>query len=43
MGEFCEFFTINLPKLEDSVIFISSEFNRGCPKCNSSLTALRMI
>ena len=36
MGELPEFFTINLPKFEDPVIFISSEFIPGCPKCNSS-------
>ena len=36
MGELREFFTINLPKFEDPVIFISSEFIPGCPKCNSS-------
>ena len=36
MGELREFFTINLPKFEDPVIFISSEFFPGCPKCNSS-------
>ena len=35
-GELREFFTINLPKFEDPVIFISSEFIPGCPKCNSS-------
>ena len=36
MGDLREFFTINLPKFEDPVIFISSEFIPGCPKCNSS-------
>jgi len=36
MGELREFFTINLPKFEDPIIFISSEFIPGCPKCNSS-------
>ena len=35
MGELREFFTINLPKFEDPVIFISSEYFPGCPKCNS--------
>ncbi len=35
-GELREFFTLNLPKFEDPVIFISSEFIPGCPKCNSS-------
>ena len=35
-GELREFFTINLSKFEDPVIFISSEFIPGCPKCNSS-------
>ena len=36
MGELREFFTINLPNFEDPVIFISSEYIPGCPKCNSS-------
>lgn len=36
MGELREFFKINLPKFEDPVIFISSEYFPGCPKCNSS-------
>jgi len=36
MGELREFFMINLPKFEDPVIFNSSEFIPGCPKCNSS-------
>ena len=36
VGELREFFTINLPKFEDPVIFISSEYFPGCPKCNSS-------
>jgi len=36
MGELREFFMLNLPKFEDPVIFISSEFIPGCPKCNSS-------
>ena len=36
MGELRKFFTINLPKFEDPVIFISSEYFPGCPKCNSS-------
>ena len=36
MGELREFFKINLPKFEDPVIFISSEFIPGCPRCNSS-------
>lgn len=36
MGELREFFTINLPTFEDPVIFISSNFIPGCPKCNSS-------
>ena len=36
MGELREFFTINLPNFEDPVVFISSEFIPGCPKCNSS-------
>ncbi len=36
MGELREFFTINLPNFEDPIVFISSEFIPGCPKCNSS-------
>ncbi len=36
MGELREFFMLNLPKFEDPVIFISSEYFPGCPKCNSS-------
>ena len=36
MGELREFFTINLPKFDDPVIFISSEYFSGCSKCNSS-------
>ena len=36
MGELREFFRLSLPKFEDPVIFISSEFIPGCPKCNSS-------
>ena len=36
MGDLREFLNSNLPKFEDPVIFISSEFIPGCPKCNSS-------
>ena len=36
MGELPEFLKLNLPKFEDPVIFISSDFIPGCPKCNSS-------
>ena len=36
MGELREFLKINLPKYEDPVVFISSKFIPGCPKCNSS-------
>ncbi|GAG65607.1 unnamed protein product, partial [marine sediment metagenome] len=36
MGELREFLKINLPKFKDPVIFISSKFIPGCPKCNSS-------
>ena len=36
MGEMREFLQKNLPKFEDPVIFISSTFIPGCPKCNSS-------
>ena len=35
-GELLEVFLINLPKFEDPVIFISSEYFPGCSKCNSS-------
>jgi hypothetical protein len=35
-GELREYFTENLPKFKEPVIFISSEFIPGCPKCNSS-------
>ena len=36
MGDMREFLKINLPRFEDPVIFISSEFIPGCPMCNSS-------
>ena len=36
MGELPEFLQNNLPKFEDPVIFISSDFTPGCSKCNSS-------
>ena len=36
MGELPKFLQNNLPKFEDPVIFISSDFIPGCPKCNSS-------
>ena len=36
MGELHEFLKYNLSKFEDPVIFISSDFIPGCPKCNSS-------
>ena len=36
MGELHEFLQKNLPEFEDPVIFISSDFIPGCPKCNSS-------
>ena len=36
MGELHEFLQNNLPKFEDPVIFISSDYIPGCPKCNSS-------
>ncbi|MHA1931994.1 MAG: hypothetical protein ACW96X_05610 [Promethearchaeota archaeon] len=38
IGEMREFLQENLPKFKDPVIFISSEFIPGCPKCNSSAT-----
>ena len=31
-----EFLEKNLPRFEDPVIFISSDFIPGCPMCNSS-------
>ena len=36
MGELHEFLQINLPKFEEPVIFISSDFIPGCSRCNSS-------
>lgn len=36
MGELREYLKTNLPKFEDPVIFISSKFIPGCPRCNSS-------
>ena len=36
MGELREYLKKNLPKFKDPVIFISSKFIPGCPKCNSS-------
>ena len=36
IGELREFLQINHPKFEDPVIFISSNFLPGCPKCNTS-------
>ena len=38
MGELREYLKKNLPKFEDPVIFISSKFIPGCPKCNSSVS-----
>jgi hypothetical protein len=38
MGELRTFLTTHLPSYEDPVIFISSDFIPGCPKCNSSAT-----
>ena len=35
-GELPEFLQNNLPKFEDPIIFISSDFIPGCHKCNSS-------
>ncbi|MBY8992062.1 MAG: hypothetical protein KGD58_15060 [Candidatus Lokiarchaeota archaeon] len=35
-GELGEYLKTNLPKFEDPVIFISSKFIPGCPRCNSS-------
>lgn len=36
MGELREFLKNELPKYEDPVIFISSDFFPGCTRCNSS-------
>ncbi|MHA2394695.1 MAG: hypothetical protein ACXAEX_22425 [Promethearchaeota archaeon] len=36
MGDLREFLKANLSNFEDPVIFISSNFIPGCPKCNSS-------
>ena len=36
MGEMREYLKQTLSKFEDPVIFISSEFIKGCPMCNSS-------
>jgi len=38
MGELRIFLKEQLPKWKDPVIFISSDFIPGCPKCNSSAT-----
>jgi hypothetical protein len=38
MGELREYLKMNLPKFDDPVIFISSKFIPGCPKCNSSIS-----
>jgi hypothetical protein len=35
-GELREYLKTNLPKFDDPVVFISSKFIPGCPKCNSS-------
>lgn len=35
-GELREYFKANLPNFEDPVVFISSKFIPGCPRCNSS-------
>lgn len=38
MGELRSFLTTHIPSYEDPIIFISSDFIPGCPKCNSSAT-----
>ena len=38
MGDLREFLKGELPKFEDPVIYISSEFIPGCPMCDSSAT-----
>jgi len=38
MGELRTYLKNHLPKYRDPVIFISSDFIPGCPKCNSSAT-----
>lgn len=36
MGELREYLQVELPKYEDPIIYITSDFIQGCPKCNSS-------
>ena len=36
MGELREYLKANLPEFKDPVVFISSKFIPGCPKCDSS-------
>lgn len=38
MGELRAFLKDQLPNWKDPVIFISSDFIPGCPKCNSNAT-----
>jgi hypothetical protein len=38
MGELRSYLKTHLPNFEDPVIFISSDFIPGCPKCNSDAT-----
>lgn len=38
MGELREYLQEALPNFGDPVIFISTDFIPGCPKCNSSAT-----
>jgi hypothetical protein len=38
MGEMRAYLQSHLPSFEDPVIYISSDFIPGCPKCNSGAT-----
>ena len=37
-GELRRYLKENLPKFDQPIIFISTDFIPGCPKCNSSAT-----
>jgi hypothetical protein len=36
MGDLRDYLKENLPKYKDPIVFISSKFIPGCPKCDSS-------
>lgn len=42
-GELREYLKNNLAKFEDPVIYISSKFIPGCPRCNSSTSVYYII